>query len=617
MNEYAVAETERLREAEGGQGRTAAERWHNLVEMFFDQAEQLGAMPFLWRKTGGAWHPTNWDEAARIVASLATALAASGIQRGDRVMIVSENRPEFCLWDLAVMAAGAVSVPTYISNTVRDHLHVLENSGAAAVVVSTPALARTVIEAAFQASACRLVIGIEPLKLDQAHGDLRFADMADLLAAHPADVAKVRSSATMGRPQLACIIYTSGTGGAPRGVMQHHGAILHNVAGCLDIILNDFPAISGRDTFLSFLPPSHAFEHTAGQFLPIALGGEIYYAEGLERLGANIGESRPTIMVVVPRLFEVFRQRIVKEAARKGGMAERMLGHALALGRRRQELGRLPLLALPLDFLVERLVRRPLQQRFGGRLRAMVSGGAPLSPEVGSFFAALGITVLQGYGQTEAGPVISCNRPAAGIRMDSVGPPLRETEVVIADDGEILVNGELVMLGYWRDEAATEAALRDGWLHTGDIGRIDDEGHLVITDRKKDIIINDKGENVAPQRIEGMLTLEPEISQAMVYGDRRPYLVAVIVPAPEYRMEWAARHGRDMQTLDRDPEFARSIQAAVDRVNARLAAPEKVRRIIVASEAFSVENGQTTPSLKLKRDAVRAAYGARLDALYR
>jgi long-chain acyl-CoA synthetase len=247
----------------------------------------------------------------------------------------------------------------------------------------------------------------------------------------------------------------------------------------------------------------------------------------------------------------------------------------------------------------------------------MVSGGAPLSPEVGSFFAALGITVLQGYGQTEAGPVISCNRPAAGIRMDSVGPPLRETEVVIADDGEILVNGELVMLGYWRDEAATEAALRDGWLHTGDIGRIDDEGHLVITDRKKDIIINDKGENVAPQRIEGMLTLEPEISQAMVYGDRRPYLVAVIVPAPEYRMEWAARHGRDMQTLDRDPEFARSIQAAVDRVNARLAAPEKVRRIIVASEAFSVENGQTTPSLKLKRDAVRAAYGARLDALYR
>jgi long-chain acyl-CoA synthetase len=398
--------------------------------------------------------------------------------------------------------------------------------------------------------------------------------------------------------------------------MQHHGAILHNIAGCIDILASDFPPCDGPEAFLSFLPLAHAYEHTAGQFLPIALGAQIHYAEGLERLGANLAEAQPTIMVVVPRLFEVFRGRLLREADRRGPAARRLLDWTVALGSRSAGRRRPRLVDRPLDFLVERLVRRPVRRRFGGRLKAMVSGGAPLNPDVGLFFQALGLSVLQGYGETEAGPVISCNRPAAGIRMDSVGPPLADTDVMIAEDGEILVSGELVMLGYWGDPDATAAALEGGWLHTGDIGRIDADGHLVITDRKKDILVSDKGENVAPQRIEGMLTMQPEIAQAMVYGDRRPHLVGLIVPDAEFRMEWAARHGRDIQASDQDPGFLRAIQGAVDRVNERLAPHERVRRILIAPESFSVENGQLTFTQKLRRHVLRERYGARLDALY-
>ncbi|MFA7439628.1 MAG: AMP-dependent synthetase/ligase [Sphingomonadaceae bacterium] len=585
--------------------------------MFFAQARRLGDAPLLWRKTGGKWQSTSWDEAAQTIASLATALTAEGIMPGDRVVIVSESRPEFFLWDMAIMAAGAVSVPTYITNTARDHAHILENSGAVAAVVSTQKLARVLLEAVYQAPNCRLVIGMEPLRVGQTAGDVRLADMPALLSAHPADVDRIAAAATMPREQLACLIYTSGTGGTPRGVMQHHGAILHNVAACMDIIVHDFPESPEREAFLSFLPPSHAYEHTAGQMLPVAAGGQIYYAEGLEKLVVNITEVRPTIMVVVPRLFEVMRQRIVKQIEKQGGLAPRLLDLALRLERIRQEKGRVGLVNLPADFIVERLLRRRIRERFGGRMKALVSGGAPLNPEVGLFFQAAGLTLLQGYGQTEAGPVISCNRPAAGIRMDSVGPPLRDVEVAIAEDGEILVAGELVMMGYWNNPVETARALQGGWLHTGDIGILDEDGHLVITDRKKDIIVNDKGDTISPQRVEGMLTLQPEIMQAIVYGDRRPYLVGLLVPDADFMQQWAAEQGRDIHNLHQDLDFQRAMQTAVDRVNAQLSITQKVRRIMLADHPFTVENGQMTPSLKPRRHILNEVYGARLDALYR
>jgi long-chain acyl-CoA synthetase len=593
------------------------EQFANLVSMFFTRAEEGGDKPFLWAKREGRWQAISWAETARRVAALAAALERMGLTPGDRVMLVSENRPEWCIADLAIMAAGCVTVPTYTTNTERDHQHILENSGAAAVIVSSDKLARTLLPAVLRTDVARHVISMEPLKVPQA-GGVEFYLWETLLAAESPDVAALSSSIAtrVGRGDLACIIYTSGTGGAPRGVRQHHGAILCNVEGCIDVISADFGW--GDEVFLSFLPLSHAYEHSGGQFLPIGLGGQIYYSEGLDRLASNIEETRPTIMVVVPRLFEVLRQRIVKNIEKQGGLAPQFLRRALALGAKDLG-GGVPLWDKPANLLIDKVFRPKVQAKFGGRMKAMVSGGAPLNPEIGIFFHGLGLTVLQGYGQTEAGPVISCNRPKAGIAMHTVGPPLKNVEVRIAEDGEILCRGELVMHGYWHNDAETARVLKDGWLHTGDIGHFDDARRIVITDRKKDLIVNDKGDNVSPQKVEGMLTLQPEIVQAMVYGDRRPYLVGVLVPDPEWTAEWAVKNDYrcDFAQLADNPQYRAALMEAVDRVNKDLSVIEKVRRIIVADAPFGIENEQLTPSMKIRRHVLKQVYGERLDGLYK
>jgi long-chain acyl-CoA synthetase len=593
----------------------AFEHFPNLVEMFFARAAEKGAKPFLWAKKDGQWSSISWCEAALQVASFADALRKLGLNPGDRVVLVSENRPEWCIADLGIMAAGCVTVPTYTTNTERDHTHILENSGARAAIVSTPKLAATLLPAIVRSSCCESLIAIDPLPTGQ-QGMVRTLAMADMVGDRNADVAAVRARADFGREDLACLIYTSGTGGAPRGVRHHHGAILHNVAGAIDILAGDFGW--GDEVFLSFLPLSHAYEHSGGQYLPIGLGGQIYYAEGLEKLGSNIEEVRPTIMVVVPRLFELLRTRIMKAIEKQGRVPQYLLAHALESGARSMK-GQRRLRDLPMDLLVNRLLKPKIAQRFGGRIKAMVSGGAPLNPDVGIFFQSLGVTMLQGYGQTEAGPVVACNRPSVGLKMDTVGPPMKGVEVKIAEDGEILIRGELVMHGYWRNEAETARVLQDGWLHSGDVGHLDDKGRLVITDRKKDLIVNDKGDNIAPQRIEGMLTLQPEIAQAMVSGDRRPYIVGLIVPDRDWAIEWATARGlpADVEALTGNPDFHRALMAAVDRVNGELSVIERVRRIAVADAPFSIANEQMTPSMKNRRHAIKAVYGERLDGLYK
>ncbi|MEA3034104.1 MAG: long-chain acyl-CoA synthetase [Sphingomonadales bacterium] len=603
--------------AGGSRGRNVRQFEHfpNLVTMFFTRAAEKGDAPFLWAKIDKAWRPIGWREAAEQVASLAAALRKLGLRQGDMVMLVSENRPEWCIADLGIMAAGCVTVPTYTTNTERDHQHIIDDSGARAVIVSTQKLAKSVLPAAQRSSGCEHVIAIEPLPGGQT-SNIQYHDWAALIASEPPDVPACAAGADFGRGDLACLIYTSGTGGAPRGVMVHHGAILHNVEGCLGVIAEDF----GWDdeVFLSFLPASHAYEHTGGQMFPIGLGAEIYYAEGIEKLAANIEETKPTIMVVVPRLFEVLRQRILREVEKQGKVPAYLMKRALDIGAK-DYAGTLPLWDRPMNFLLDKTLRPKIGAKFGGRIKAMVSGGAPLTPEVGIFFHSLGLTFLQGYGQTEAAPVISCNRPSVGIKLDTVGPPLKNTEVRIAEDGEILVRGELVMKGYWRNPGLTERTVVGGWLHTGDVGHIDDKGRIVITDRKKDLIVLDKGDNVAPQRIEGMLTLQPEIAQAMVHGDRRPYLVGLIVPEAEWTAEWAKANGKanDPAALRDDPAYHRALAEAVDRVNAQLSVIEKVRRFILADEPFTVDNEQLTPSIKIRRHVLRQVYGERLEGLYK
>ena len=323
-------------------------------------------------------------------------------------------------------------------------------------------------------------------------------------------------------------------------------------------------------------------------------------------------------MVVVPRLFEVLRTRIMKQVEKQGKVAGFMMDNALKIAANSRD-GKKRLRDRPMDFLVEKTLRPKIRQRFGGRIKAMVSGGAPLNPEVGNFFDAMGLTMLQGYGQTEAGPVISCNRPKVGLKMDTVGPPLRGVEVRIAEDGEILVRGELVMHGYWRNDAETARTLKDGWLHTGDIGHFDHKGRIKITDRKKDMIVNDKGDNIAPQKVEGMLTLQPEIAQAMVSGDKRPYVVGLIVPDAEWALEWARANGEkfDLAALQQLPAFKNAVRAAVDRTNVDLSVIEKVRQFAFADEAFTIENEEMTPSMKIRRHKIRDRYQERVDGLYR
>ena len=590
------------------------QKWPNLVEMFYDQAERYNKKPLLWHKEDGAWQSLNWDETAQKVVCLAKAMQNLGIKAGDRVVIVSENRPEWLIADMAIMTLGAITVPTYITYTSRDYSHILENSGASLALISQKNLAATFLIAAHLSPELTDAIVIEDPELEQIIS-VNLHKWDDVMAAPDISVEDVRASISAGREDIACLIYTSGTGGAPKGVMIHHGAILHNCEGAAYVIEE---LGLENNVFLSFLPLSHAYEHSAGQFLPLTVGAEIYYAEGLEKLASNMEETHPTIMVVVPRLFEMLRTKLLRSIAKEGGLKAKLFDQAIELGVRRQtDPQSLSLRERAYDALLTVLVRRKVQKRFGGKIKALVSGGAPLSPDVGHFFASLGLPLLQGYGQTESGPVISVNMPS-NPQMHTVGKILANTHVRIAEDGEILVQGELVMKGYWRDENETKKTIVDGWLHTGDIGEIDSDGNLVITDRKKDIIVNDKGDNVSPQRIEGLLSLEDEIAQAMVYGNQRPHLVGVIVPDAEWLRDWARENGKEnnLSALANDPDLHKALNVAMQRVNARLANVEKVRRFAIAPEAFTVENEQMTPTLKVRRHVLNEIYKDVIEALY-
>lgn len=592
----------------------------NLPTLFFDQATRLSARPLLWRKRDGAYRSLSWQDTAAAVKDLSRGLRDLGLEKGERVVLVSENRPEWLMSDLAIMSAGGITVPAYTTNTTTDHLHLLTDSGAVGVIVSSEALAKKLLPAVAQAPNCRWVLSMEALssELLEAESGKGFGYHLwdDVLAAGralPDDVAETIGQA--GREDIACFIYTSGTGGVPKGVMLSHRAILCNCMGA-NHLLQEYGLAD--EVFLSFLPLSHAYEHTAGQFFPISIGAEIYYGEGVESLLTNLAEARPTIMTAVPRLYESMHQRLQRSVAKEGGMKAKFFGLAVQLGEKRladpKSLGLVERLQ---DCAMERLVRDKVRDRFGGRLKAMVSGGAGLNPEIGNYFTALGLTILQGYGQTESAPVISANPPGR-VKIKTVGPPLKGVEVKIAEDGEILVRGDLLMSGYWGREEATAEAIRDGWLHTGDIGAFDADGYLTITDRKKDIIVLSGGDNVSPARVESFLTLEPEIGQAMVYGNKRPALVALLVPDSDFLRDWARKNSKSRTLADvaTDPDLLKALAPAVDRVNKGLANLEKIRRFAVADAPFSVESEELTPTMKIRRHKILARYDDRLEGLY-
>jgi long-chain acyl-CoA synthetase len=416
------------------------------------------------------------------------------------------------------------------------------------------------------------------------------SDWAELIAdQRPQDDIEAEA-ALIPATALACLIYTSGTGGAPRGVMLPHRCILSNCTGAFDLVR---PLHLKDEIYLSYLPVSHAYEHTVGQFFLLSLGTEVVYARGVEHLAADLLAVRPTILTAVPRVLEVIRARVLAQVARETSFRQRLFQMAIAIGLKRIDKQKLTLVEHLLDPLLDRLVRAKVRARFGGRLVAAMSGGARLEPEVGRFYQALGLTIMQGYGQTEAGPVISANPPDA-IRIDTVGTALTGVEVRIAEDGEIMVRGGLVMDGYWNRPQETAMVIHDGWLHTGDIGELD-AGYLRITDRKRDMIVLSGGENVSPAKIEGMLMAETEIAQAVVVGEGRSGLSALVVPAD----------GHDDVT----------VALAISRTNHRLSVTERIRRHALVAP-FTIENGLLTPSHKIRRVLVTRA-NAQIVARFR
>ena len=586
----------------------------NLLAMFQKHAAVEGDNPFLWRKIDGTYRPWSWRRAADQAERLARAFRQLGLEPGERVVLVAENRPEWCIADLAVLAAGGITVPAYTTNTEKDHEYILNHAEATMVVCSGRNLAKRLIPAIKNAPSVKTLLFMEPLS-ETSELPVSAITWDDALALGDRSPAVNRAD-QIGPDDVACFIYTSGTGGAPKGVMLSHKNIMSNLEGAYELV--KMLGLGRRERFLSFLPLSHSYEHTAGQFFPISIGAEIYYAEGVETLSTNLVEAKPTILTCVPRLYEVLRQKILSGVHRQGGIKQRMFELALKLGTKRYEQGgRLSLVEGVADRVLDKLVRSKVNERFGGSLKAMVSGGAPLNYDVGVFFVALGLPVLQGYGQTEASPVISAN-PPGGARLDTVGPPFKGVELKIADDGEILVRGGSVMRGYWKDEETTARTIIDGWLHTGDIGVIDADGYLKITDRKKDIIVNSGGDNVSPQRVEGIMLLEPEIGQAFIYGDKRPYLVALISPDPDAVKDYARAVGKpnDLADLVHDQGFRQTIGEAVKRANTNLSPIERIRKFEIMTEPFTVENEMMTPTLKLRRPYIIERHGELLQSLY-
>lgn len=553
--------------------------WPNLATMMFDLAGRWPDRRFLRAYRDNAWHGTSWAEFARMAASCARHLRSQGISPGERVVICSENRPDYPIAEVALMAIRAVPVPTYTTNTIDDHVYILRDSGARAAIVASGALADRVRAAGDRADGLDLL-----LEIGSEHWTRMLADPLP-----PHDI--MRDAAQIPPTAMACLIYTSGTGGAPRGVMLPHRCILSNCRGAFDLVR---PLQLKDEIYLSFLPLSHSYEHTVGNFFFASVGSEIVYSRGVEHLAADMLTIRPTILTAVPRVLEVIRGRVMTQVARQTHWKQSLFNRAMEIGYKRVDAVPLSLLEQLLDPILDRIVRAKVRDRFGGHLRAAVSGGARLEPDIGRFFLALGIILLQGYGQTEAGPVISATRPDA-IRIDTVGPPLLGVELKLAGDGEILVRGDLVMDGYWGRPRETAQAIQDGWLHTGDIGTIDENDNLKITDRKKDMIVLSGGENISPAKIEGMLMAEPEIAQAVVAGDGRAGLTALLVPA--------------------DGHDEVSVALALTRANHRLSVTERIRRHAVV-KAFTVENGLLTPTHKIRRMLVIRANAEVLARLH-
>ena len=595
-----------------------ATRRETIPELFARQAAALKQRPLFLVKRHGTYQPVTWEQAADDALAFSFFLLSQQVNPGDRVLLLCENRPEWGLADLAIQSIGAWPVPLYPNLTELDVRVICNDCQPVLAVASTSEQVQKLLAAGRYPVELRTIVVVEPTQQHQAHvlpwatALARGRDMAPRLR----DLYRHRRA--QAKPEdTATLIYTSGTTGEPKGVMLSHQNFLSNVAACLEVI-----PISGEDTHLSFLPLCHVFERMAGWYLMLTVGARVAYVEHTDTVPENMREVHPTIMLGVPRFFEKLYSRIQEGLRQASPLKRRLAGWALRVGRAwaQHTLSGKPV-PPALEWqrqLADRLVFRKLKAKLGGRLRFFVSGSAPLAQEIGEFFYSMGVTIIEGYGLTETSPVITANR-LEHPRFGTVGLPVPGVEVRIAEDGEILTQGPHVMQGYYKKPSATAAALADGWFHTGDIGRFEPDGCLCITDRKKDLIKTAGGKFVAPQKLEKLFVADPLISQAFVYGDRRPYCVALLVPNAQALRRYAEEQripGGSLEELVRDPRVADIYWTRVQALQRELAGFEQVKKVALLDQEFTQASGELTPTLKVKRTTVAQRHESLLTSLY-
>ena len=592
-----------------------------LTRLFFDAVERHGHKPkaVACKPAGAPWRSLTHREVAQRVLRAGLALQRLGVRRGDRVAILSENRPGWLVADFACLCVGASDVPIYPTLPARQLDYILKDSGATAIFVSTAPQLAKIQEIRGELPALRHVIAMDPDA--RGPGVTGLGELYAMGAELESEAAAARFKAealTAAPGDVATIIYTSGTTGDPKGVMLTHDNIWSNVTSALESFF-----VGPDDSTLSFLPLSHIFERMAGHYLMFHAGATIHYAESIDTVPANLMEVGPTIVTSVPRLYEKMYARVLENALAGGPIKKRIFFWAKDVGERWADhvfAGERPPTLLGQQYaLAQRLVFSKLKARTGGHIRFFVSGGAPLPPDIAKFFFAAGLPILEGYGLTETSPVICVNlleRP----RIGTVGPAIHGVEVKIAPDGEILTRGRHVMKGYFNKPEATREALDpDGWFHTGDIGELDAAGCLRITDRKKDLIVTAGGKKVAPQPIEQRVKHNKYVANAVMLGDRRKFCVMLVVPNFDQLERWAvykqlafANH----RGLIKLPEVQAKMEREVTTMLPDLASYETPKKVLVLEHDFSIENGDLTPTLKVRRRIVEKKYQRQIDALY-
>ena len=560
----------------------------NLLNIFFKQyIKQNSKEIFLnWLKFPEKNY--SWEETKVNIIKLAKELKKN-LNKGERCLLVSENRPEWLISDIAIMLAGGITVPSYITYTEKDYEFIIDDCEPTIVIVSNQILFNKLKDVIPKKKFIKKIVLFDEIKKNILSDQI--IELKNILSS-TLNFDENNPIIDLNRKDPACIIYTSGTGGNPKGVVLSHGGILSNCEGAINLIK---PILSSRTRFLTWLPLSHSYEHTV-QFVQISVGAKIYYAEGIDKLLKNMSECKPEIMTAVPRFYQNLYQKINGNFKKQIGFKKKIINATISLGNKKLNKDKLNFLQYLTNQICEILVRKKIKKQFGGSLKAFVSGGGALDQTIGRFLNSVGLPTLQGYGLTEASPVVSCN-PLDNIKVDTVGLPFPGNEVKLEKDGEILVKGENLMIGYWNQPEETKKAIRDGWLYTGDIGEFK-SGYLKITDRKKDIIVNAGGDNISPLKVENLMTNQYEIEQCLVYGDGKNYLVALVVPSDEFINE------------------EDKIKKKVEEINKELSVIEKIKNIIVVKEKFSIENRMLTPTLKLKRFKIIEKYKKQLENLY-